>query len=140
MLTYISPLNLFSYNKNLVKISILHTNDIHSHIDPFKSGRNKGHGGLIQLGSLVKKLRSEEKNILLVDSGDIFQGTPYFNKFGGELEFKLMSKIGYDCATMGNHDFDNGLEGFEEKLKFANFPFVCSNYDFTWAANIQYIF
>jgi 5'-nucleotidase len=85
---------------------------------------------LVQLSSLVNKIKSEEKNVLLLDSGDIFQGTPYFNKFGGELEFKLMSKIGYDCSTMGNHDFDNGLNGFEEQLIHTNFPFICTNYDF----------
>lgn len=129
-LTSLLPLDLFSFNKDVVKISILHTNDIHSRIDPFDSGRNKGLGGLVQLSSLVNKIKSEEKNVLLLDSGDIFQGTPYFNKFGGELEFKLMSKIGYDCSTMGNHDFDNGLSGFKEQLSHANFPFVCTNYDF----------
>lgn len=129
-ITSIVPLDLFSFNKDIVKISILHTNDIHSHIDPFVSGRNKGLGGLVQLSSLVNKIKSEEKNVLLLDSGDIFQGTPYFNKFGGELEFKLMSKIGYDCSTMGNHDFDNGLNGFEEQLIHTNFPFICTNYDF----------
>lgn len=129
-LTSVLPLDLFSFNKDLVKISILHTNDIHSHIDPFDSGRNKGLGGLVQLSSLINKIKLEEKNVLLLDSGDIFQGTPYFNKFGGELEFKLMSKIGYDCSTMGNHDFDNGLNGFEEQLCNANFPFICTNYDF----------
>tara|TARA_B110000908_G_scaffold25256_1_gene29078 strand:+ start:23330 stop:24238 length:909 start_codon:yes stop_codon:yes gene_type:complete len=129
-ITSIVPLDLFSFNKDIVKISILHTNDIHSHIDPFVSGRNKGLGGLVQLSSLVNKIKSEEKNVLLLDSGDIFQGTPYFNKFGGELEFKLMSKIGYDCSTMGNHDFDNGLNGFDEQLIHTNFPFICTNYDF----------
>ena len=129
-ITSIVPLDLFSFNKDIVKISILHTNDIHSHIDPFVSGRNKGLGGLVQLSSLVNKIKSEEKNVLLLDSGDVFQGTPYFNKFGGELEFKLMSKIGYDCSTMGNHDFDNGLNGFEEQLIHTNFPFICTNYDF----------
>tara|TARA_B110000003_G_scaffold257791_1_gene276478 strand:- start:86631 stop:87539 length:909 start_codon:yes stop_codon:yes gene_type:complete len=129
-ITSIVPLDLFSFNKDIVKISILHTNDIHSHIDPFVSGRNKGLGGLVQLSSLVNKIKSKEKNVLLLDSGDIFQGTPYFNKFGGELEFKLMSKIGYDCSTMGNHDFDNGLNGFEEQLIHTNFPFICTNYDF----------
>lgn len=129
-ITSIVPLDLFSFNKDIVKISILHTNDIHSHIDPFVSGRNKGLGGLVQLSSLVNKIKSEEKNVLLLDSGDVFQGTPYFNKFGGELEFKLMSKIGYDCSTMGNHDFDNGLNGFDEQLIHTNFPFICTNYDF----------
>ena len=93
-----------------VKITILHTNDTHSHIEPFTSGRNKGMGGMAQRAALIDKIRKEEKNILLLDSGDIFQGTPYFNFYGGELEFKLMSKMKYDAATLGNHDFDNGLD------------------------------
>ena len=66
-----------------------------------------------------------------MDAGDIFQGTPYFNFYGGELEFKLMSMMGYDAATMGNHDFDNGLEGFLKALPNAKFPFITSNYDFS---------
>ncbi|HKG08277.1 MAG TPA: metallophosphatase, partial [Pedobacter sp.] len=67
----------------------------------------------------------------LLDAGDIFQGTPYFNLYGGEVEMKLMTAMGYDAATMGNHDFDNGLEGFYKQLPHANFPFLCSNYDFS---------
>jgi len=82
------------------------------------------------MGKMVGSVREEVGDLLLLDAGDIFQGTPYFNEFGGELEFKLMSQLRYDCATMGNHDFDNGLEGFERMLKHANFPFVTSNYDF----------
>jgi len=80
--------------------------------------------------SLIQKIRSEEENVLLLDAGDIFQGTPYFNLFGGTLEMKLMSKLGYDLATMGNHDFDGGMDGFVKALEFADFDFVCSNYDF----------
>lgn len=119
--------------KELVKLIILHTNDLHSRIEPFPMSHKtySNQGGLMQIGKMVKKIRSKEKNVLVVDSGDIFQGTPYFNVFGGEVEFKLMSEIGYDCATMGNHDFDNGLEGFDKMLPFANFPFVTSNYDFS---------
>lgn len=79
---------------------------------------------------MVQKIRKEEPNVLLLDCGDIFQGTPYFNMFGGELEFKLMSMMGYDAATMGNHDFDNGLDGFLKALPNAKFPFITSNYDF----------
>ncbi|WDF47904.1 metallophosphatase [Chryseobacterium sp. KACC 21268] len=114
------------------KLTILHTNDQHSRIEPFDASytRNPNQGGFARRASLISKIRSEEKNVLLLDSGDIFQGTPYFNFFGGELEFKLMSMMQYDASTMGNHDFDNGLEGFLKVLPNAKFPFICSNYDF----------
>lgn len=114
------------------KLTILHTNDQHSRIEPFDASytKNPNQGGFARRASLIQKIRSEEKNVLLLDSGDIFQGTPYFNFFGGELEFKLMSMMQYDASTMGNHDFDNGLEGFLKVLPNAKFPFICSNYDF----------
>lgn len=116
-----------------VKITILHTNDVHSHIDPFPENHKRyaGKGGVQNRFNLITQLRKENPNTLLFDCGDIFQGTPYFNKFGGELELKLMSQMGYDAATMGNHDFDNGMDGFLAVKKFANFPFICSNYDFS---------
>ncbi|MEC5393805.1 bifunctional metallophosphatase/5'-nucleotidase [Bergeyella sp. RCAD1439] len=115
------------------KLTILHTNDQHSRIEPFDEtgGRNANKGGFARRAHLIAQIRKEEQNVLLLDSGDIFQGTPYFNLFGGELEFKLMSMMGYDAATMGNHDFDNGLEGFIKVLPHAKFPFITSNYDFT---------
>ena len=114
-----------------VKITILHTNDMHSHIQPFTSGRNKGLGGMAQRAGLINSIREKEDHVLLLDAGDIFQGTPYFNFYGGELEFKLMSTMKYDAATLGNHDFDNGLEGFSKQLAHANFPFLIANYDFS---------
>jgi 5'-nucleotidase len=79
---------------------------------------------------MIDKIRQENPNTLLLDAGDIFQGTPYFNYFGGEVEFKLMSLLKYDAATLGNHDFDNSIEGFHNQLPNANFDFVCANYDF----------
>ena len=90
-------------------ITILHTNDTHSQIEPFESSHHKyaGKGGVARRAVMVEKVRKENPNTLLLDAGDIFQGTPYFNYFGGEVEFKLMSLLKYDLATMGNHDFDN---------------------------------
>ena len=130
-LVSLSPLQAFSKPaKKPIKLTILHTNDMHSHIEAFSSGSNKGLGGMLQLSSLVKKLRQEEENILMLDAGDIFQGTPYFNLFGGELEFRLMSDIGYDAVTIGNHDFDNGIDGLASQMHHANFQFISSNYDF----------
>lgn len=114
------------------KLTILHTNDQHSRIEPFDASytKNPNQGGFARRASLIQKIRQQENNVLLLDSGDIFQGTPYFNFFGGELEFKLMSMMQYDASTMGNHDFDNGLDGFLKVLPNAKFPFICSNYDF----------
>ena len=114
-------------------ITILHTNDVHSHIEAFgpEDGRNANMGGVARRATLIEKIRKENPNTLLLDAGDIFQGTPYFNFYGGELEFKLMSKLKYDASTLGNHDFDNGLDGLHAQLPHANFDFICSNYDFS---------
>jgi len=114
-----------------VKITILHTNDMHSHIEPLKNGKHKGMGGMAQRAGLINKIRSEEKHVLLLDAGDIFQGTPYFNFYNGELELKLMSRMNYDAATLGNHEFDNGLVGLKKQLNNATFPFLIANYDFS---------
>ena len=115
------------------KLTILHTNDVHSHIDAFgpEAGRNANKGGVARRASLIESIRHENPNTLLLDAGDIFQGTPYFNYYGGELEFKLMSKLKYDAATIGNHDFDNGIDGLYAQLEHAEFQFVSANYDFS---------
>lgn len=114
------------------KITILHTNDTHSQIDPFPANhpKNPNMGGVARRAAIVEQIRKTEENVLLLDAGDIFQGTPYFNYYGGELEFKLMSMMKYDLATIGNHDFDNGIDGLFAQLPHAKFEFVCSNYDF----------
>lgn len=128
----IGGLQLSCKKKNTTKITILHTNDVHSHIEPFgkNSGENANKGGVARRATMIDKLRRENANILLLDAGDIFQGTPYFNYFGGELEFKLMSMLKYDAATIGNHDFDNGIEGLYNMLPHAKFDFLSANYDF----------
>lgn len=116
-----------------VRIVILHTNDVHSHIDPFPDNDPKyaGLGGVERRAALINKIRATEKNVLLLDAGDIFQGTPYFNMYGGEIEMKLMSKMGYDASAIGNHDFDGGLDNLVKQLQHATFPMICANYDFT---------
>jgi len=116
-----------------VHITILHTNDFHSHIDPFakNSPIHSNQGGMAKRAALIAKIRSETDHVLLFDAGDIFQGTPYFNYFNAKLDFELMTMMGYDAATIGNHEFDNGLEGLESQLKFAGFPLINSNYDFS---------
>ncbi len=132
-LVSLGGLGLSSFSGKTKKITILHTNDVHSHIDPFgpEEGRNANKGGVARRAAVIEKIRQENSNTLLLDAGDIFQGTPYFNFYGGELEFKLMSMLKYDVATIGNHDFDNGIEGLLAQLPYAKFKFVSANYDFT---------
>ncbi|MGA8853816.1 MAG: metallophosphatase [Christiangramia sp.] len=126
-------LSSLSFKPDRKHITILHTNDVHSHIEPFgpDAGRNANLGGVARRATLVEQVRKENPNTLLLDAGDIFQGTPYFNFYGGELEFKLMSMLKYDAATIGNHDFDNGIDGLYAQLPHAKFPFIISNYDFS---------
>jgi 5'-nucleotidase len=126
-------LQAFEKSPSTKHITILHTNDVHSHIDPFPANdkRNANKGGVARRATLIQKIRKENPNTLLFDAGDIFQGTPYFNFYEGELEFKLMSKMGYDAATIGNHDFDNGIEGLFKQWPHAQFDFISANYDFT---------
>ena len=126
------PLNAFA-KKELIKLCILHSNDIHSHIDRFPDNDPKypGLGGAARKASAIKKIKEDNANVLLFDAGDMLQGSPYYNMYKGELEFKMMTEMGYDGATIGNHEFDNGLEQLAEQIVHANFPFISSNYDFT---------
>src|SRR2546421_12142152 len=112
-------------------ITILHTNATHSQIDPIADSDKQygGKGGVARRATLVKHVRKENPNTLLIDAGDVFQGTPYFNFYKGEVEYKAMSLIGYDVVTLGNHDFDNGVNALAAAMKFANFEFVSTNYD-----------
>jgi len=128
-----SPVAVSAMNgfRSPTKLTILHTNDVHSRVDPFDSGRYAGKGGAARRASAIDRIRKEEEHVLLLDAGDIFQGTPYFNYFGGELEFKLMTEMKYDAATIGNHDFDAGIDGLHAQLPHAGFPFLASNYDFS---------
>jgi len=118
------------FDNDLKKITILHTNDVHSHIDPFPKNDplNPSGGGVIARANLINLIKKDNPNTLVLDAGDVFQGTPYFNFFGGELELKLMSKMGYNASTLGNHEFDNGTEKLSKVLKHANFSFLNSNY------------
>ncbi|WP_346861246.1 metallophosphatase [uncultured Draconibacterium sp.] len=126
------PFDLLA-SDDFTSITILHTNDMHCHIEPF-TGTNERYankGGLARISELVKKQRVENPNTLLLDAGDMFQGTPFFNYFKGELMLKLMSEVGYDTGTIGNHEFDNGLQGIKDPLPHAKFPLITSNYDFS---------
>jgi 5'-nucleotidase len=112
-------------------ITVLHTNDTHSQIDPILDNDKTypGKGGVARRASLVKRVRKENPNTLMIDGGDVLQGTPYFNFYKGEVEYKSMSLIGYDVGTLGNHEFDNGVESLAKALEFANFDIVSTNYD-----------
>ena len=118
------------FDNGLKKITVLHTNDVHSHIDPFPKNDplNPSGGGVIARANLINQVKKDNPHTLVLDAGDVFQGTPYFNFFGGELELKLMSKMGYNASTLGNHEFDNGMEKLSKVLKHANFSFLNSNY------------
>jgi len=127
-------LNIFDLlDSNQTKITILHTNDVHSHIDPFPSNHPKspGLGGVARRAHIIQQIRAENEHVLLLDAGDSFQGTPYFNFYGGELEWKLMSMMGYDATTLGNHEFDNGIEGILAQIPHAKFDILSANYDFS---------
>ena len=118
----------------VTRLTILHTNDTHSRIDPFPmdGGRNQGMGGVAQRARLIEQIRMKEEHVLLLDAGDIFQGTPYFNLYKGEPEIKAMTSMAYDATTIGNHDFDAGLENLANQLtRHAKFPMLISNYDFS---------
>lgn len=128
----LSGLTFQSCKTSQKHVTILHTNDTHSQIEPFETNHHRyaGKGGVAKRAVMIEKVRKENPNTLLLDAGDIFQGTPYFNYFAGEIEFKLMSLLKYDAATLGNHDFDNSIEGFHKQLPNASFDFVCANYNF----------
>jgi len=127
----LSPFNTYA-KKRYTKLTILHTNDVHSHLEPFPLNDTKypSLGGCARRAAIIKKIRRQEKNVLLFDAGDSFQGTPYFNYFKGEPEFKLMSEMGYNATTIGNHEFDFGVDNIAQQMKYATFPFIISNYDF----------
>jgi 5'-nucleotidase len=118
---------------DFVTVTILHTNDFHSHVEPFGDTNSNydGKGGIARISGIIKKIREINTNTLVLDAGDSFQGTPYFNYFGGEFIYGLMSAAGYDAVVPGNHEFDNGLEGLRDSLPEAKFPVISSNYDFS---------
>jgi 5'-nucleotidase len=122
---------LLEPQKGETLITVLHTNDTHSQIDPILDNDKTygGKGGVARRATLVKRVRKENPNTLMIDGGDVLQGTPYFNFFKGEVEYKAMSLIGYDAGTIGNHEFDNGVESLAKAMQFANFDIVSTNYD-----------
>jgi 5'-nucleotidase len=124
-----------------VLITVLHTNDTHSQIEPLPANDKTypGKGGIARRATLVKRVRQQNPNTLLIDAGDVFQGTPYFNFYKGEVEYRAMSMIGYDAGTIGNHEFDNGVEALATAMQFAKFALVSSNYDVQGTALEKYL-
>ena len=112
------------------RLVILHTNDTHSQIEPMRTGRNEGLGGVDRRLQFIDSVRAHygKKKVLLLDAGDYNQGTPYFTVAKGDLELELMNALGYDVATLGNHEFDNGLEELARRLSSAKYPTLMCNY------------
>lgn len=124
---------LYSRTPDTLELHILHTNDLHSRIEPFDvgSGFASQKGGAARRAFIIRTLRSKAKQLLLLDAGDALQGTPYFSSFKGVLDYQIMNRMGYDAGTLGNHEFDLGISGLEAALAIPNFPLVNCNYDFS---------
>lgn len=128
----VAPGSLAAAGAKATKLTVLHTNDVHSRLDPFPmdGSRNAGRAGVARRATLLSQIRQQEANVLLLDAGDLFQGTPYFNLYKGEPEVLVMNKLAYDAATIGNHDFDGGIDNMKTQFGKATFPFLVANYDF----------
>lgn len=128
-LVIISTFQLAAEKK--IKLVILHTNDTHSQVEPTEKSNLKtaNMGGYARRMGVIEKIRSEEKNVLLFDAGDFSQGTPYFNFFNGRIEIDALNRMQYDAGTLGNHEFDNGIDTLAIILKDARFPLISSNYE-----------
>lgn len=129
------PLTSYGRTPADTRITIMHTNDTHARMEPFPegSGEYAGLGGVARRAALIQRIRAESPHNLLLDAGDVFQGTPFFNFYHGALDLELMSMMGYDATTLGNHEFDNQVDGFVRVAPKAQFPYVSSNYDFSGA-------
>lgn len=115
------------------KLTIMHFNDTHSHLEPERAGKSAGRGGVIERAALVDSVRNAvgRRNFLLLHAGDFNQGTSYYTTLGGMLEVGLVNALGYDVITLGNHEFDDGIEHLGRCLAGLKCPVVCSNYDFS---------
>lgn len=121
---------VFPGRRQPADITILYTNDTHARLDPFPANSREfsGLGGISRRASLVKKIRAEAKDVLLLDAGDVFQGTSWFDLYGGKVDMELMSEMRYDAMAVGNHEFDRGPDGFAEAAQKAGFPILAANY------------
>lgn len=115
-----------------IQLTVLHSNDVHSQIDPFPENHSRfpGKGGFARRLAYVQQVRRDDPQAMVFDSGDFFQGTPYFNFYKGKLEIELMNRMGLDAVTIGNHEFDNGVDMLSQRISEARFPFLSANYSF----------
>ncbi len=123
------------------KLTILHVNDTHSHLEPERSSPEAGKGGAIERAAYVDSVRKADgkRNVLVLHAGDFSQGTSYFSILGGDIEIDIINAMGYDCITLGNHEFDNGVEELARRLKSVHCPIVVANYDFSGLELGKYI-
>ena len=123
----------FTAGASAQRLVILHVNDTHSHLDPERSGDDMGHGGVIERAAYIDSVRTAvgKDKVLLIHAGDWNQGSPYYTIFEGDLEASLVNALKYDCLTLGNHEFDNGIEDLARRVKMIKSPIVCANYDFS---------
>ena len=123
--------SLISLTINAQNLTILHVNDTHSHIEPERSGRDKGKGGVIERSVIIDSIRTVngKQNVLLLHAGDFSQGTSYFTILKGDLEVDVINSMKYDCVTIGNHEFDNDMDELARRIKNIKCPVVCANYD-----------
>lgn len=125
--------SLVALSAGAQQLTVLHFNDTHSHVDPVRSGADKGHGGVVEQAAYIDSVRVADgrRNVLLLHAGDFSQGTSYFTELGGDIEIELLNAAGYDVVTLGNHEFDNGPQELSRRLKNLKAKVVCANYDFT---------
>jgi 5'-nucleotidase len=125
-----------SMSLNAQDLTILHVNDTHSHIDPQRSGDHKGRGGVIEQAAYIDSVRCADgkRNVLLVHAGDFSQGTSYFTELEGNIEIDVLNALGFDVVTIGNHEFDNGIDELARRLKSLKADVVCANYNFDGTA------
>ena len=135
IITLMLTVALTSLAKGGRQLVILHTNDTHSCIFPLSEALADtmlaGRGGFIRRIAMLKEERQKHPDLLYFDSGDFSQGSAYYTMYKGDVEIGLMNEMGIDASTIGNHEFDFGMENMARIFRMANFPIVCSNYDFT---------
>lgn len=129
MLVLVASISMQSRSRNL---TIIHINDTHSHIEPQRSGENAGCGGVIEQAAYVDSVRCADgrRNVLLLHAGDFSQGSSYFSELGGDMEIEVLDRMGFDVVTLGNHEFDNGVDELVRRLSNLKVPVVCANYSF----------
>ena len=123
------------------RLTIVHFNDTHSHLEPERTGKSAGMGGVIERAACVDSIVKADgrKNVLLLHAGDFSQGTSYFTILGGDVEIDAINAMKYDCVTLGNHEFDNGVDELARRLAKLKCPVVCANYDFSNVAPGPYV-